>query len=93
MEVSLPRTEASPHADHDSIGQPGTVDPYTILVSTSDESHVLAALVLDRVVSAAERTPDGIRVTLRPGQDTDAAAAAVTRRLRQAGADVRIIRV
>jgi hypothetical protein len=93
MEVSHPRTEAPQRADHDSIGQPSTEDAHTILVSTSDESHVLAALVLDRAVSAAERTPDGIRVTLRPGQDADVAATAVTRRLMHAGADVRIIRV
>ena len=79
--------------NHDSVGQPSAEDAHTIIVSTSDESHALAALVLDRAVSAAERTPDGIRVTLRPGQDADAAAAAVTRRLMEAGADVRIIRV
>jgi ABC-2 type transport system ATP-binding protein len=42
---------------------------HTILVTTSRESEAMAVLVLDAVVCAAERTPDGIRVTLRPGLD------------------------
>jgi hypothetical protein len=43
-----------------------TEGEHTVLVSASDESQALAVLVLDRAVGAAERTPDGIRVTLRP---------------------------
>ena len=62
---------------------------HTILVSTSDESQAMAVLVLDAVVCAAERTPDGIRVTLRPGLDAEAAAGEITRRLVEAGVDVR----
>jgi ABC-2 type transport system ATP-binding protein len=61
----------------------------TILVSTSDESQALAVLVLDASVCAAERTPAGIRVTLRPGLDPDVTAGEVTRRLVEAGVDVR----
>ena len=61
----------------------------TILVSTSDESQAMAVLVLDSAVCAAERTQDGIRVTLRPGLDAAAGAGAVTRRLVEAGVDVR----
>jgi hypothetical protein len=68
-------------------------DECTILVSTSDESRALAALVLDRAVCAAERTPHGIRVTLRSSGDPDTAANAVTRRLMEAGVAVRVIRV
>jgi hypothetical protein len=70
-----------------------TEGEHTILVSTSDESHALAVLVLDRAVCAAERTPDGIRVTLRPGQDTEIAASAVTRRLVEAGVSAQVIRL
>jgi hypothetical protein len=66
---------------------------HTILVSASDESRALAVLVLDRTVCASERTPDGIRVTFRPGQDVDAAASAVTRRLLEAGVRARVIRL
>ena len=62
---------------------------HTILVTTSHESEAMAVLVLDAVVCAAERTPDGIRVTLRPGLDAEAAAGEVTRRLVEAGVDVR----
>jgi ABC-2 type transport system ATP-binding protein len=62
---------------------------HTILVTTSRESEAMAVLVLDAVVCAAERTPDGIRVTLRPGLDAEAAAGEVTRRLVEAGVDVR----
>ena len=62
---------------------------HTILVSTSDESQAMAVLVLDAVVCAAERTQDGIRVTLRPGLDAEAATGEITRRLVQAGVDVR----
>ena len=62
---------------------------HTILVSTSDESQAMAVLVLDAVVCAAERTQDGIRVTLRPGLDAEAAAGEITRRLVEAGVDVR----
>ena len=61
----------------------------TILVSTSDESQAMAVLVLDPLVCAAERTPDGIRITLRPGLDPEASAGSVTRRLVEAGLDVR----
>jgi ABC-2 type transport system ATP-binding protein len=61
----------------------------TILVSTSDESQAMAMLVLDAVVCAAERTQDGIRVTLRPGLDAATAIGEVTRRLVEAGVDVR----
>ena len=46
-------------------------------------------LVLDAVVCAAEMTQDGIRVTLRRGLDPSAAAGEVTRRLVEAGVDVR----
>jgi hypothetical protein len=70
-----------------------TEGEHTILVSTSDESQALAVLVLDRTVCATERTPDGIRVTLRPGQDAEVAATAITRRLIEAGVDVRLIGV
>ena len=62
---------------------------HTILVSTSDESQAMAVLVLDAVVCAAERTQDGIRVTLRPGLDAEAATGEITRRLVEAGVDVR----
>jgi hypothetical protein len=65
----------------------------TILVSTNDESQTLAVLVLDRDVCAAERTADGIRVTLRPGQDAEVTASAVARRLAESGVDVRVTRV
>jgi ABC-2 type transport system ATP-binding protein len=60
----------------------------TLLVSTSNEPQALAVLVLDRTVCAAERTADGIRVTLRAGLDASAAAGGVTRRLVEAGLDV-----
>jgi len=60
----------------------------TILVSTSDESQALAVLLPDGTVGAAERTPEGIRVTLRPGLEANAAAGEVTRRLIEAGVDV-----
>jgi hypothetical protein len=66
---------------------------HTILVSASDESRALAALVLDRAVHAAERTPHGIRVTLRSSRDPDTTVSAVARRLMEAGVDVRITRV
>ena len=62
---------------------------HTILVSTSDESQAMAVLVLDAVVCAAERTQDGILVTLRPGLEAEAAAGGITRRLVEAGVDVR----
>ena len=61
----------------------------TIQISTSDESQALAVLVLDASVCAAERTPEGIRVTLRPGLDPDVTAGEVTRRLVEAGVDLR----
>jgi hypothetical protein len=60
---------------------------HTLLVSTSDQSQALAALVLDRAVCAVERTADGILVTLQPGQDAEVAVSAVTRRLVEAGVD------
>jgi ABC-2 type transport system ATP-binding protein len=63
----------------------------TILVSTSDESHAMAVLVLDAAVCAAERTQDGIHVTLRSGLDASAATGEITRRLVEAGVDVRRI--
>jgi hypothetical protein len=66
---------------------------HTILISTGDESHALAVLVLDRAVCATERTPDGIRVTLRPGQDAEIATSAVTRRLVEAGVSAQVIRL
>ena len=62
---------------------------HTVLVATSDESKAMAVLVLDPGVCAAERTPDGIRVTLRSGLDAEAAAGDITRRLVEAGLDVR----
>jgi hypothetical protein len=77
----------------DSIGDLRAHGEHTILVSTSDESHALAVLVLDRAVCAAERTPDGIRVTLRPGQDAEVAASAVTRRLVDAGVNAQVVRL
>ena len=61
----------------------------TILVSTNDEAGALAVLVLDAVVCAAERTQEGILVTLRRGLDPAAATGEVTRRLVEAGVDVR----
>jgi hypothetical protein len=75
-----------------SIGELWAEGEHTILVSASDESRALAVLVLDRAVCAVERTADGIRVTLRPDQDAEVAARAVTRRLSEAGVDVRVIR-
>ena len=60
-----------------------------VLVSTTDESQAMATLVLDAAVCAAERTEEGIRVTLRPGIDAAAATGELTRRLVTAGVDVR----
>jgi ABC-2 type transport system ATP-binding protein len=61
----------------------------SVLVSTSDESQAMAVLVLDAAVCAAERTKEGIRVTLRPGFDAAAATGEITRRLVEAGVEVR----
>ena len=61
----------------------------SILVSTNDESQAMAMLVLDAVVCAAERTESGIRVTLRPGLDATAVTGEITRRLVEAGLEVR----
>jgi ABC-2 type transport system ATP-binding protein len=63
----------------------------SILVSTNDESQAMAVLVLDAVVCAAERTEEGIRVTLRPGLDADAVTGEITRRLVEAGLEIRRI--
>ena len=60
-----------------------------ILVSTNNESHAMAVLVLDAGVCAAERTEEGIRVTLRSGIDAAAATGEITRRLFEAGVEVR----
>jgi ABC-2 type transport system ATP-binding protein len=63
----------------------------SILVSTNDESQAMAVLVLDAVVCAAERTEEGIRVTLRPGLDATAVTGEITRRLVEAGLEIRRI--
>jgi ABC-2 type transport system ATP-binding protein len=74
---------------HGSIADLRAESEQTIFVSTSDESQAMAVLVLDAVVCAAEKTQDGIRVTLRPGLDAAATTGEVTRRLVEAGVDVR----
>jgi ABC-2 type transport system ATP-binding protein len=61
----------------------------TILIATSDDGHALALLGEHRAIATATREPDGVRVTLRPDVETDAAADDIGRRLVLAGLAIR----
>jgi ABC-2 type transport system ATP-binding protein len=58
-----------------------------VRIETSDDSQALARLV-GGAVAGAERNAGGIRIALRPGSETDAAAAAINRTLVESGIDV-----
>jgi ABC-2 type transport system ATP-binding protein len=59
-----------------------------LLIATNDDAQALARLVVDGTVASAERSTDGIRITLRPGSETAAVAAAINRTLVTSGIDV-----
>jgi ABC-2 type transport system ATP-binding protein len=61
----------------------------TILVATSDEERTLALLVENRAVASAVPEPDGIRVSLSPGVEAQAAADEIGRRLILGGLAIR----
>jgi ABC-2 type transport system ATP-binding protein len=78
--------------DHGRVVMQGSLaqlkgDRQTILIGSSDGVRVQALLAAHPAVRSAAKTPDGIRVTLRPGfpLTTDDAAADINRVLVEAG--------
>jgi ABC-2 type transport system ATP-binding protein len=61
----------------------------TILIATSDDRQALALLGEHRAVASATGESEGIRVTLRPDVEADAAADDIGRRLVLAGLAIR----
>ena len=59
-----------------------------VLIATNDDAQALARLVVAGAVAGAARTPDGVRVTLRPRSDLAATAAAINRTLVESGISV-----
>jgi hypothetical protein len=57
----------------------------TILIATSGEERMVAIIAEHRAVEAIAAEPDGIRVTLHPDVDAEAAAGDIARRLVLAG--------
>jgi hypothetical protein len=61
----------------------------TILIATNDHERALALLAEHRAVASAVAEPEGIRVTLRPDVEDEAAAEDIGRRLVLAGLALR----
>jgi ABC-2 type transport system ATP-binding protein len=61
---------------------------HAVLIRTNDDPQALARVVAAGAVAGAARTPEGIRVALRPGSDLAATAAAVNRTLVESGISV-----
>jgi hypothetical protein len=66
---------------------PYNVEKYVVLIGTNDRVHAQALLLAHPAVRSAAKTPEGIRVTLRPGfpMTAEEAAADITRFLVEAG--------
>jgi ABC-2 type transport system ATP-binding protein len=71
-----------------SIAELNAGGEHALLVATNDDAHAMARLVVDGTVASAERSAEGIRITLRPGSETAAVAAAINRTLVTSGIDV-----
>jgi ABC-2 type transport system ATP-binding protein len=61
----------------------------TILVATSDDERALAIVAEHRAVASVTSEPDGLRVTLHPDVEAEAAAGDIGRRLVLAGLAIR----
>jgi ABC-2 type transport system ATP-binding protein len=71
-----------------SIAELSADGEHALRIATNDDAQALARLVVDGTVASAERSTDGIRITLRPGAETAAVAAAINRTLVTSGIDV-----
>jgi ABC-2 type transport system ATP-binding protein len=71
-----------------SIAELNAGGEHALRIATTDDAQALARLVVDGTVASAERSTDGIRITLRPGAEAAAVAAAINRTLVTSGIDV-----
>jgi ABC-2 type transport system ATP-binding protein len=72
-----------------SIAELAADSEQTILIATSDEERTVAIIAEHRAVGSIATEPDGIRVTLHPDVEAEAAAGDIARRLVLAGLAIR----